>query len=372
MGRKYDISLVERIRRKQYETMYRGVWLTMKPIPDCDLEGAMDPRVLERNKSVARLTRFIPKRLISMSSLPIIKDKILEGFNSVNSQPLVEGGITKEIIRVESFDGYAMPVSIFRPENPKPDCACFYYIHGGGFVAGHTEVVEDALKLFVKQTGMIAVSVDYRLVPKHPFPTGHQDCFEGLMWLVGHANEKGISPKNIFVGGDSAGGNLALYCANRCIQENIHVIAGLILLYPTVNMMKLKDDYTRYTIDDLPVYEPQRGLIQPLFEMYEAGGDALFSYLGEAHHGSIELSPYQSVSSLMPPTFLATGEHDYLSFEALAYMRKLQDLQVDTSVYLYKGLGHAFIDEIGNYPQAEDCVFEIAQFIEKHVKKTRR
>lgn len=52
--------------------------------------------------------------------------------------------------------------------------------------------------------------------------------------------------------------------------------------------------------------------------------------------------------------------------ESLAYARKLVDLGVDTTFTLYKGMGHAYIDHVGNYPQAEDCMRDISEFIKKN------
>ena len=48
------------------------------------------------------------------------------------------------------------------------------------------------------------------------------------------------------------------------------------------------------------------------------------------------------------------------------YAKKLIDLGIDTTFTLYEGMGHAYIDHIGNYPQAEDCVTDISDFVKKN------
>ncbi len=45
--------------------------------------------------------------------------------------------------------------------------------------------------------------VDYRLAPDHPFPAALDDCVTAYRWLLG----QGISPQNVVLAGDSAGGN---------------------------------------------------------------------------------------------------------------------------------------------------------------------
>ena len=48
--------------------------------------------------------------------------------------------------------------------------------------------------------------LDYRLSPEHPFPAAMQDTIAAYHWLRDH----GFTDSNIVIGGDSAGGGLAL------------------------------------------------------------------------------------------------------------------------------------------------------------------
>jgi acetyl esterase/lipase len=58
-------------------------------------------------------------------------------------------------------------------------------------------------------SGFVAASIDYRLVPDGVFPRDAQDCACALAFLRGHATEYGIDPQRIAVLGYSAGAQLA-------------------------------------------------------------------------------------------------------------------------------------------------------------------
>lgn len=63
---------------------------------------------------------------------------------------------------------------------------------------------------------------------------------------------------------------------------------------------------------------------------------------------------------------ITVGEHDSLKIESLGYGAKLYAAGIDVKMVLYKGFGHAFFDTCGVYPQCEDCIDELAQFMIEH------
>ncbi|CAH1670504.1 alpha/beta hydrolase [Chelatococcus asaccharovorans] len=88
------------------------------------------------------------------------------------------------------------------------------YFHGGVYCSGsiksHRRLVTEA----GRNAGMRTLAIDYRRAPEHPFPAQHEDALSAWSFLI----RQGIEPKHIALGGDSAGGNLALSLVNR-LQE---------------------------------------------------------------------------------------------------------------------------------------------------------
>lgn len=244
-----------------------------------------------------------------------------------------------------------------------------YYIHGGGFFGGHPGVVEQLVKMIVEKANVVAFSIDYRLAPENPYPKGHEDCYEGLKWIYQHCQEYGGHPHQIFVAGDSAGGNLTQYCTTRDFEEQGHMVKGQMLLYPTVNMAGIDDPYAHWSIDKYHIHPKHKKVIEMSLNMM--GGDTgLSSLIGDILKTkdikNKYLTPYMMDLHGMPPTMVTVGQHDFLYVECLAYAKKLVDANVDTTTIVYKGMGHAYGDNIGVYPQSEDCAIEMSQFILKH------
>ena len=104
------------------------------------------------------------------------------------------------------------------------------YFHGGGWVIGNLETEDRKLRHIVDESGVCVLSVDYVLAPEHPFPGPGNDCIACVRDALNRAGELGIDPDRIFLGGASAGANLALVAALALRDAGIQ-LAGLLLFY---------------------------------------------------------------------------------------------------------------------------------------------
>ena len=267
---------------------------------------------------------------------------------------------------VPAEDGYEIPIRIYKANREDTGKAILYYIHGGGFFGGSPDVVEESVKMFVAKTGLCAVSVDYRLAPEHPYPTGHRDCYRVLKWIGENAGTFGGDRAHIFVAGDSAGGNLAQYCTTRDREEAGGLVKGQLLLYPTLNMAGVKDELYQPGMEQFEMAPSQKRGLAKMIGMFAGMTEGLEPILGTKDVKNDYLNPYTRNPADNPPTFLTVGEHDFLKLETLGYGVKLHRAGVETKVVLYKGFGHAFFDNTGVYPQCEDCIDEMAAFVRAH------
>lgn len=86
------------------------------------------------------------------------------------------------------------------------DAPLVLYFHGGGYVVGRPETHAKMLSRLARLAGLRVVAPRYRLAPEHPFPAAFEDALSAWNALLG----TGVAADRIVLGGDSAGGGLAL------------------------------------------------------------------------------------------------------------------------------------------------------------------
>lgn len=371
--RQFAPALLEAMRRKQHVRNERGLDILIKPIPDDDRPGAMDPRLLTITTPIVRgfkgLVLSLTSPLFLKSRNPRLLARFMRRFfNDIQSLPVTPGvSVRHQMLRTPEA---VLPLRIYRREDAAEGEAApvFLYIHGGGFAAGNPGVVEEMVKQVVHLSGSVAVQVEYRLAPEHPFPSALNDCWETLKWVHANAASLGGDPRQICVAGDSAGGNLATVCALRDRDEGSSMVKAQVLLYPVVNMAGREDEFYHFSLDQFTILPAQRKPILFRVKGMRSGSEGLLGcLLGIRDESHPWLSPYLAALDGMPPCLILSGEFDCLRLDGEAYARKLRAAGVPVRVVRYLGMGHAFAEWIGAQPQAEDCMAEISRFISDFV-----
>jgi acetyl esterase/lipase len=104
-----------------------------------------------------------------------------------------------------------------------------YYLHGGGYTQPATEgnykhaarLVDD-LNNVKEQRSIAVLMLDYTLVPDATHPTQLRETVAGLTHLLA---ETGRKPSDIFISGDSAGGNMAMALLSHILHPHPDVPA---------------------------------------------------------------------------------------------------------------------------------------------------
>lgn len=114
---------------------------------------------------------------------------------------------TAETRYIDRPDGTKLRVLICKSKaGTKPNATGLLWIHGGGYAIGAPEQDFFFADPLTKDGSCVAVMPAYTLATKAPYPAALEDCYLVLKWMKEHAQELGINPHQLFVGGDSAGG----------------------------------------------------------------------------------------------------------------------------------------------------------------------
>ncbi|XP_030973920.1 2-hydroxyisoflavanone dehydratase-like [Quercus lobata] len=119
------------------------------------------------------------------------------------------------------------------------------YFHGGAFCieSAFGSIYHRYLNNLVSQVHVLAISVEYRLAPEHLLPAAYEDSWAALQWVASQSAGNDKEPwlinngdfGRIFIGGDSAGGNIVHNMAMRAGVESLPCgvkILGVYLVHP--------------------------------------------------------------------------------------------------------------------------------------------
>ncbi|HVX61847.1 MAG TPA: alpha/beta hydrolase [Pirellulales bacterium] len=226
--------------------------------------------------------------------------------------------------------GGDIPIRIYQPDVRTPS-PCLVYFHGGGFVIGSIDTHDGMCRAMANGAGIIVISVDYRLAPEHKFPAAVDDAYAATCEIIRRAEQLGIDPQRVAVGGDSAGGNLAAVVALMARDRKGPELAMQLLLYPVTDANLETRSYLEYA--------------EGYMLTREAMGWFWNHYLTDpAEREHVYASPLRAADlSKLPPALVITAECDPLCDEGDAYAERLKQAGVRVAYTCYPGMIHGFI-----------------------------
>jgi acetyl esterase len=258
-----------------------------------------------------------------------------------------------------------LTVRSYRPSRaalPVPDGGARPLIvnfHGGGFVFGELRMSDWLCSHVAVTVGAVVVSVDYRLAPRHRFPSAVDDCYAALLWAAKNASDLGADGP-LGVMGESAGGNLAAVMCLLARDGGGPAISHQALLYPPT---------------DMTVSSPSAAADKALFIPKPEVLAYRRHYLGDADPRDPRVSPLLADDhSRLPPALIQVGEHDPLRDEAARYAAALRAAGVPVRFTEYVGMPHGYLNFPGvcrSAPQAlaELCAEQQAALVQPPVAK---
>ncbi|POO01406.1 Arylacetamide deacetylase [Trema orientale] len=248
----------------------------------------------------------------------------------------------------------------------------FYYIHGGGFCIGSRAWPNCQNYCFrlASELRAVIVAPDYRLAPENRLPAAIEDGFAAVKWLQNQATsdepDEWLSDVadfgNVFISGDSAGGNIAHHLAIRLGKESPEfgpvMVRGYVLLAPffggTVRT-KSEAEGPKDAFLNLELIDRFWRLSIPIGESTD-------------HPLVNPFGPFSSSLEevVLDPILVVAGGSDLLKDRAENYARRLKDWGKKIEYAEFEGQQHGFFTIYPNSEPSNELMSIIKRFINEN------
>lgn len=268
--------------------------------------------------------------------------------DSAGQRPKLDTGLTERADRIGEI-----PVLRYEATGPNPSTAKLLYFHGGGYVVGSTKTFAAFTANLARGFRGEAISTEYRLAPEHPYPAALDDALSVYRGLVA----SGVSPSQIVLAGDSAGGNLcaALLLALREGGESLP--AAAVLLCPWVDLSNAGDSFRRNAAIDTLSFEAAE-----IWSKF---------YRGDRSAKDPLISPLHANLAGLPPLLVIAGGAEVLIDPIEVFAERARDAGVAVEFEVVPEMFHDFM-MVESVPQAKPTLDRICGFVRARVSDPQR
>jgi acetyl esterase/lipase len=289
------------------------------PSPELEMVVAMmrarpDPEILDPVAARASL-----EALTTMAPMP----------EDVACQPVRAGGVPAEWVTA-----------------PGAGDRVVLYLHGGGYVIGSINSHRDLAGRLSRAAGARVLVLDYRLAPEHPFPAAVDDALAAYRWLLA----EGHTPRNVAIGGDSAGGGLTLATLVALRDAGETLPAAGVCLSPWTDLAG-SGESLRTKADADPMVQWSR-----LAQYADA-------YLGGKDARTPLASPLYADLRGLPPLLIQVGTAETLLDDAIRVAERAEAAGVDVTYEAWDDMIHVFQAFAALLPEGQQAVDRIGAFV---------
>ena len=247
-----------------------------------------------------------------------------------------------------------VPIRIHRPA-ANPTLPVLIYAHGGGWMLFSLDTHDRLMREYAARAQVTVVGVDYSLAPEAKFPRPIEELVSVVRWLRSEGASAGLTPPRTAIGGDSAGGNLA-------VATNLALIgAG----EPPLDAQLL--NYGAFDPDPRPSYDHFDG---PRYNLTsDEMMDFWVNYLPSEAASDPLARPLLADLSGLPSTFLCIAECDILSDENWEMAEALEQAGVPVIARSYQGAAHSFLEAVSISSLADRALSEASEWLAGTLRK---
>jgi acetyl esterase len=246
----------------------------------------------------------------------------------------------------------AVRVRIHTPRGATEPGPALVYMHGGGWTLFSVDTHDRLMREYAARAGVNVVGVDYSLSPEAKFPRALNEVVSVVDWLQAHGGEAGVDPARIALGGDSAGGNLAVAAAIKLRDEGRGGLIKALLLNYAVFEHGCSERMAT-------LYGGERFMLG-----HEEMDQFWANYLADPADAQDPLAvPALARLEGLPPAFLVIAECDVLAEQDEAMLARLNAAGVEATGTVYPGATHSFLEAVSIAPLAERAIQDGADWV---------
>lgn len=255
-------------------------------------------------------------------------------------------------VTVEPVSANGVPAEWTEAEGADPS-RVLLFLHGGGYISGslrsHRHLVAEAGRIARMRT----LALDYRLAPEHPFSAALDDALAGYRFLL----SQGIMPHDIALGGESAGGGLALAAMVSLRERGVPLPACAWLSSPWADLSQSGATMqTKAPVDPL--------IQKPYLDELAA------AYLHGAEADNPLASPLEADLGGLPPLLIQVGSDETLLDDSVRLAGVAGAAGVRITLEIWPDMIHAFTLFYPQVAKAREALQRVAAFIEAGTRAT--
>jgi acetyl esterase/lipase len=236
-------------------------------------------------------------------------------------------------------------------ESDGPSLGTMLYLHGGGYFACSPQTHRSITGAYAIR-GLRVFAPDYRLAPEHPFPAALEDALAVYRAMLARF------PAGFAVGGDSAGGGLAVSMLLAAKAEGLPMPACAVLFSPWTDLAGTGASISTNLKRDSMLFAPR---LAEAADIYLAGTDPKNPLA----------SPLYGELAGLPPMLIQVGRPEILLDDSTRLAARARAAGVPVELTIWENLPHVWQVSQIFLPESRHALDQAASFAKARLAQTQ-
>lgn len=235
------------------------------------------------------------------------------------------------------------------------------YLHGGSFISGCPAGYRVITTHLARVTGASVLALDYRLMPEHTRREMIADCQTAYRWLLAQGPAGAAPTRELWIAGDSSGGNLALMLIAWARDAGLPAAKGAIALSPGADMT-LSSPTLKSNLPTDPMLGPG---LKWFLRMPQSIRLLMIWVMSRITPPNPLISPIYSDLSGLPPVLIQVSEAEMMLGDARRYVNKARAAGSIAELETWPEVLHVWHLFEPILPEAQEAFARIGQFVRR-------